>query len=325
MKNDECSETYCGWLAPHIAEFIRFSHAQGKIFAGYPYALASFAKYVEEHNIGEDGITRDLIWKWREDKPWLKECTKNKLLYMVKPFLIFLQNKGFTTYIPSKMRFIDSGFRPYIFTHNEIKIFFKACDKLACSGDEFTLRKQLSLLFRILYCSGLRISEVLRLERTDLDAGNQTFKIHKSKNGRDRLLPLSKQLFNLCMVQAQQSIPNNFEGKCYLICKKDGTPFSRDTVHDYFCKILWGAGISRGGRGIGPRVHDFRHTFAVHSLKRMHDEGMDFMHALPLLSSYLGHSSVEATGHYVRLTREMFPEIVDTMSSFCKNIIPEVK
>jgi integrase len=324
MINDEYSETYRGWLAPHIAEFIQFCHAQGKAYVSYPYTLASFAKYVDEHNAGEDGITRDLVWNWREAKPWLKQCTKNKLFYMLKPFLAFLQNKGFTIYIPPKMRFIDGGFRPHIFTHGEMDAFFKACDKLAGNGDEFTLRKQLSLLFRILYCSGLRISEVLRLELADLDAAGRTLKIRKSKNGRDRLVPLSDHLCNLCMLQAQ-SMRRGFEGKCYLFCKKDGSPFSHDTAHDYFCKILWSAGISRGGRGIGPRVHDFRHTFAVHSLKKMHDERMDFMHALPLLSSYLGHSSVGATGHYVRLTREMFPEIVDVMSSFCNNVIPEVK
>ena len=86
--------------------------------------------------------------------------------------------------------------------------------------------------------------------------------------------------------------------------------------------MVWAAGISHGGRGNGPRVHDFRHTFSVYSLKAMTDKGMDIYCALPLLSTYLGHASVSATGQYVRLTQDMFPEIIEKVNAIAAFVIP---
>ena len=58
------------------------------------------------------------------------------------------------------------------------------------------------------------------------------------------------------------------------------------------------------------RLHDLRHTFAVHSLAKMAEEGMDLYCSLPILSTYLGHQSLRATNNYVRLTSEMYPELI---------------
>jgi integrase len=86
--------------------------------------------------------------------------------------------------------------------------------------------------------------------------------------------------------------------------------------------VIWAAGISHGGRSNGPRVHDFRHTFSVYSLKAMTDKGMDIYCALPLLSTYLGHASLSATGQYVRLTQDMFPEIIEKVNAIAAFVIP---
>ncbi len=69
------------------------------------------------------------------------------------------------------------------------------------------------------------------------------------------------------------------------------------------------AGIPYIGNGEGPRIHDFRHTFAVNSFKQMLDTGIDIYVALPILSTYLGHKTIYATERYVRLTMSMFPYI----------------
>ena len=64
------------------------------------------------------------------------------------------------------------------------------------------------------------------------------------------------------------------------------------------------SGISHGGKGRGPRLHDLRHTFAVHSVNQMVRQGVYLYRSLPILSIYLGHASVQATERYVRLTEE---------------------
>lgn len=104
----------------------------------------------------------------------------------------------------------------------------------------------------------------------------------------------------------------------------NGGKCSSEALYEWFRKILRMAGISHGGKGYGPRVHDFRHSFSVHSLAAMSDAGLDLYYCLPLLSKYLGHKSLEATDKYVRLTEDMYPGIMEDMNQLCAYVFPEV-
>lgn len=115
---------------------------------------------------------------------------------------------------------------------------------------------------------------------------------------------------------------NNQEGN-YYFRNKAGTRLKGDHVYRNYRKLLWRAGISHGGKGKGPRLHDFRHTFCVHTLAKQIKEGVDLYVALPVLSTYLGHSSVGATQRYVRLTAEVYPEFLEKVSKTCAFVIPE--
>ncbi|WP_274541940.1 tyrosine-type recombinase/integrase [Caldibacillus thermoamylovorans] len=106
--------------------------------------------------------------------------------------------------------------------------------------------------------------------------------------------------------------------------QNNGKKYASDTVYKWFRKILWKAGIPHGGKGIGPRVHDFRHSFSVHSLAEMSRKGLDLYYSLPVLSKYLGHSSLEATDKYVRLTSDMYPELMTEVNVLCSFLFPEV-
>ena len=88
---------------------------------------------------------------------------------------------------------------------------------------------------------------------------------------------------------------------------------------------MWRAGISHGGRGYGPRIHDFRHTFTVHCLKKWFNEGKDLMVFLPVLRVYLGHDSFNETAYYLRLTADVFPKIMLKLEAKYSNLIPELE
>jgi integrase len=119
-------------------------------------------------------------------------------------------------------------------------------------------------------------------------------------------------------------VPRLFTAGCdtRFFTHKDGRAVTSDSIYRWFRKTLWAAGISHGGRGHGPRVHDLRHTFAVYSLKAMVDQGADVYWALPTLTTYLGHASVAATGQYVRLIPVMFPEVTAAVSAIASRVIP---
>lgn len=102
------------------------------------------------------------------------------------------------------------------------------------------------------------------------------------------------------------------------------TQITAATCYKKFRDILFSAGIPHGGRGKGPRLHDTRHSFAVHSLRHMINQGMDIYVSLPYLSVYLGHKSIVATENYIRLTAEAYPELAALVNKYTGHVIPEV-
>jgi integrase len=76
------------------------------------------------------------------------------------------------------------------------------------------------------------------------------------------------------------------------------------------------------GRGKGPRLHDLRHSFCCHALKKMSDKGIDLYVSLPYLSAYVGHKNITATERYVRLTEDFFSDVLKKTSELSKYIYP---
>ena len=119
---------------------------------------------------------------------------------------------------------------------------------------------------------------------------------------------------------------DGFVFKCYdyFFRNKRDTPIAASTVYKAFRTLLWQAGISHQGKGIGPRLHDLRHTFCVHTLANQVSNNVDLYVSLPILSTYIGHNSIQATQRYVRLTEEVYPELIEKISQKCAYVIPEV-
>ena len=92
-------------------------------------------------------------------------------------------------------------------------------------------------------------------------------------------------------------------------------------VYKNFRRFLEKAGISHTGKG--PRVHDFRHTYAVNLLRKWVDEGKDVMAYLPYMRTVLGHETFEETAYYLTLTAERYPYIRDQMKKSFPDLIRE--
>ncbi|WP_197079076.1 tyrosine-type recombinase/integrase [Candidatus Syntrophocurvum alkaliphilum] len=101
-----------------------------------------------------------------------------------------------------------------------------------------------------------------------------------------------------------------------------GENYNESTIYKLFRKIIWQANISHSGKG--PRLHDLRHTFAVHCLKKWVLAGENLTNLLPYLSVYLGHNDLRGTQHYLRLTSDLYPTITTSVEQHFSNTIPEV-
>jgi len=175
------------------------------------------------------------------------------------------------------------------------------------------------VLFRMFYCCGLRPGEPLRLKVSDVDLPSGVLIIRDSKYGNDRLAPMSEELAELCREYAK-AVPLSSEG--YFFSKPDGEPISTMNIFSNFRRFLYRAGISYGGKGNGPRLYDFRHTFAVHCLKRFVESGKNMNSYHQLLKTYMGHSFFKYTSYYLRMTKEMFPDIRQKLEDRYAGLIP---
>ena len=105
---------------------------------------------------------------------------------------------------------------------------------------------------------------------------------------------------------------------------RPGEPLTLGNVYHNFRRFLWQAGISHGGPGHGPRVHDLRTTFAVNNLRSWFAAGRDVGALLPVLQAYLGHSSIADTAYYLHLTAESYPDITARVQQVIGDVVPPV-
>ncbi len=288
-----------------------------------PYIFEMFDRFTIENNVTTIGLTKKLADKWSQQHPNESDVTRYKRVNDIINFSIYLNHLGYQSYIPRRLKSYQSTFTPYIFSQEELKSFFTACDTIKVHQIS-AMRYVLPIIFRMIYSCGLRANEALSLKCRDVNLEDKYIIIREPKNGRDRILPLSDSMTNACILYRKHylSAHNNED---YYFCQNNGHRYETVTLYKWFRRIIWKAGIQHGGRGIGPRVQDLRHSFSVHSLAEMSRKGLDLYYSLPILSSYLGHQSLEATDKYVRLTSDMFPELIREVNNLCSYVFPEVK
>lgn len=314
---------YRGVYASYIEQQVAFKKALGFKYVTEQYIYYTFDLFTIKRGETSVGITRDMADAWLKLKPNESESYKHMRCTCLNQLASFLCKIGIPSYIP-QVPPKKSDFVPYIFSRNEIAAIFDACDNIGIKRDQKNSSViMVPALFRFLYGTGLRISEALSLKNKDVNLDDRFVIIKKSKNGKERLVPLSESLSLVCkeyvkcrdLVVVKTSKEDNF----FVSIK--GTSCTQASVRGWFKIILWKGGISRNDHG--PRVHDLRHTFSVHSLAMMAEAGVDLYCSLPVLSTYLGHQSLEATDKYVRLTAEIYPALLRDVDTICLNVFPK--
>ncbi len=318
-------EGFVGVFKELLIQYVQMKQALGYNFGTTADGLKRFSKFSLQFEVENHVLNKELVEAWTVKRPNEKDVTCYNRLNDLKRFAKYLTDLGYDAYIPAcKININRKTYVPYIFNDAEVRLFFNECDKIKPHP---LSNKHLLLptLFRLLYGCGLRISEAVALKLKNIDFAEKVITIYQSKHDKDRLIPMSVSLTK-CMKSYHDAIHNLSTPDDYLFINKDKTAITADAVYRNFRIILWRCGISHGGKSRGPRMHDFgRHTFAVNALRQLLKQGLSFYSALPILSTYLGHASISATEHYVRITQEVYPEILEKTSSYSAFVFPEVE
>ena len=312
--------------ATHIEKYLKFKRSLGFKLRDAEYVYIQFDRLVLQRKEQTVGITKELSDAWCAKRPNESDGTRYDRIGKLSLFSRHLCNMGYPSYIPEIPKF-KSSFIPYIFTREEIKSVIEASDMYCAKRIKIEAYSLVTpTLLRVLYGTGLRIGEAITLLDRDVNVKEKHIIVRQSKNGTERIVPLSESVTEACREYQARKIKNCIykNNSELFFVKDDNTRCSSTSVYWMFRKILREAGISHKGKGLGPRLHDLRHTFACHSLAQMVKTGLDLYHTIPLLSTYLGHRSIESTEKYVRLTAEMYSGLLKDVESISSYVFPRL-
>jgi integrase/recombinase XerD len=254
---------------------------------------------------GERTVTVSLALDWATLSSDAGARWRAQRLGVVRGFTRYLLAFNPGTEVPSVGLLPSGRTRPAPFLYSEADI---AALMAAARGVGQPLRSAtLEAVIGLLATTGLRVGEVLRLDCQDVDLSHGVLKVLNSKRGRSRLVPLHPSTVEALKVySSRRSELLAQPGSASFFISRRGTRLGSGNLSVAFNQALRRAGLPPRVRNVGPRLGDFRHSFAVRTMLDWYRDGADVMAQLPLLSTFLGHVSPASTYWYLSASPELF-------------------
>lgn len=306
-------------VSNHIQSYIALQRTAGFKFITQERILQHFDHYFYYNGYQGTQLTKDLISDFIYIKSEAASTWRNKEI-ILHGFGSYMRDLGYQVHIPDiKTELPRCSYIPHIYTKSELRRFFKAVDEYP-----ITMNSSRNIvdpvLFRFLYGTGVRLSEALNLKISDFNKEKGCVIIRQAKNNKDRIVPIHPSMnTRIATYITRFHVANKLDS--HLFPSSLLTRMDMSTAYRHFRDYLFMADIPHTGHG--PRIHDFRHGLAVENLRRWSADGRDLLNLIPYLSAYMGHSDFRATQYYLRLTAEIYPEMMSIMESACMDIIPE--
>lgn len=265
--------------------------------------LRRFVDFLEQE--GASHVTIALAVRWAQQPPDIQPSQAAHRLTFVRGFARHLSAIDPRTEVPP-VGLLPRQFQrltPYIYSDDEIHRLLEAAQELPSSAG---LRPwTYSTFLGLLTVTGLRLGEAIRLQRDDVDVLQGVLRIRQTKFGKDRFVPLHPSTVQALLRYARQR-NDSFPLPAYphFFLSDRGKPLLDRVVHSTFVKLSQHIGLREPARR-GPRLHDFRHSFAVRVLLDWYRSGVDVERRLPVLSTYLGHGHVTDTYWYLSAVPEL--------------------
>lgn len=306
---------YSSIFKDELKNYVMYKKTQGYDYK-HPSILKKFDEFIKDR-IKTKEITQQIYEEWIMKQPNESQSMQIKKYSFIKNFTKYLiMNKYTNIYFNDEYRIkYNTYFVPYIFNENEIKNIFSELKnwniRTYCKND----KNVFIVLFSVLYCCGLRISEALNLKYDNINFENETIEVLNSKNHKSRIIPIS---LSLSTILKKFINSQNFNEEGYLFHDDNFNKYKYEKVWKCWKRVVKNANIANNKI---PTIHSFRHTFAINSLNQMEEKGYDIYTALPLLSTYLGHKGIKETEYYLRLTDNFSENIVNKSQKYCKSIL----
>ena len=321
------NKTFSSLNAAHFTSFLHLKRSLGYKYISEEITLLAFDRFLLAQGESCTELSKEVVEKWSAKRNNECEVTRYGRIICIIQFLYYLRDCGLAAPIPALPKYPKSTFISYIYSHEEIAAIFRSCDllTLGCKDMRSSLFV-LPCLLRMLYSTGIRIGEALSLKNQDVNIDEKYLTLRGTKNTKDRLIPFTDSMASVMQdyLQHRNKLPVtgvNNEYSLFFV-SLIGMPCTHGGIARWFRKILVNADIRLNDDG--PRVHDLRHSFACHSFIKLSEDGMDLYCSWPYLSTYLGHQSLRATEQYIRLTKQLHPDLLKDSERLYVDILPNI-
>ena len=313
-------------LADAIRGLVGEKRALGYKYVSEERALARFELFCAGAFPGLETVTRASVEAWiaTARRRAVKPATLQSLAAPVRELARWLHRRGVDAYVlPAGVLEKPARYVPHIYSDRELAALFAATDRCHYCPEVPFRHLVMPVLFRTIYACGLRCSEARLLRVADVEIDTGVLQIRDAKGGKDRQLPVSESLRER-LAGYHATLAGQPGWEWFFPGATPDVPLTLGNVNRNFRRFLWQARIPHRGRGHGPRVHDLRHTAAVNNLRAWFARGENVDALLPVLQTYLGHSSIGDTAYYLHLTAESYPDITPRVQQTLGDIVPSL-
>jgi len=285
-----------------LDEYLRLRQALGFKLKRAVRLLPEFIDHLEA--AGATTVTTELALEWATQPPKDRTAWFVERLGIARGFAEHLSAIDPDTEVPPENLLPRKTIRaePYLYTDAEIASMMAAARNLPLPLQAATYETLIGLLS----VTGMRVGEVIGLDRDDVDLANGLLTVRDTKFGKSRELPLHPSTLDALRHYAatrDQRCPRPKDPSFFV--STAGTRLIYQNVHFYFLCLAGRAGLAARSPKCRPRPHDLRHTFAVRTLMDWYRHNLDVQARMPLLSTYLGHVDPSETYWYLQAAPEL--------------------
>lgn len=302
-------------------QFLAHKRALGVQYKTGEYYLRTFLTYANSNNPTAQVPDKELVSGWCARAVGNPGCLYN-MASVIREFGKYLCMNGYdNAYIlpPKRCTWLEPHL-PHFFTSAEIKTFFEHCDKTPKRRERPGRELVIPVIFRLLYCCGLRCRESRMLPYNDVCLDGKYIDIKASK-GRSRRIFINDALANV-LKRYDEQMTRIIPDRAYFFPRNQREPYKENFIPTNFSRI-WRDAFPHFNSPIKPRAFDFRHHFAYANLNRWAEQSKDVNVMLAFLMRYMGHAHIQSTLYYFHFVPEYFGAFSQKARAL-ESLVPEV-
>ena len=302
-------------LREALPEYLQLRRSLGFKLKDAGLLLPRFVAFLEHHGVAY--ITTALALAWAQQSASVQPAEWARRLCCVRGFARYRSATDDRTEIPPTglLPHGSTRARPYLYSDVEVQRLLQAALALPTSWHSTPLRPWVfHCLFGLFATTGLCLSEALNLHVADVDLEQALLTIRGAKLNKTRLVPLHRSTADVLadyLRRRQEFFARPVSP--FVFVSRTGNRLDQAHVHRTFYALSRAIGLREARASRGPRLHDFRHRFAVRVLTQWYQEGEDAARRLPVLTAYLGHVRVQDTYWYLSAWPELMSQAMSRL------------